>query len=245
LPAAAAARRLPPRAARGRRPPPRPPPRRPPPRRAAGHPRGGRTAPRPPLRGDRLHRGQARPLRHPGEAGPDIHRHRRAGHSRPAARAYRAAVMASLRTGMEMALDPVAPSALTGAAGDRYDADRLLAGYRTARAQEALFDLRPGGSHGVGYDEFLDHDGAVRPAWTELADALAERGRAGLNQLRSVLHGLIDNDGITYTEVDPDRDGTTAGPEPRPWSLDALPVVVSAADWDVLEAGLVQRSRLL
>ena len=28
--------------------------------------------------------------------------------------------------------------------GDRYDVDRLLAGYRTARAQEALFDLRDG-----------------------------------------------------------------------------------------------------
>src|ERR1700761_4674579 len=146
-----------------------------------------------------------------------------------------------------MALDPVGSSAITGPATDRYDAARLLASYRTARIQETLFDLRPAGSPGpaVGYDEFLDHDGNVRPAWTELADTLADRGRAGLNQLRSVLHSLIDNDGITYTEVDPLRDGPSGGLEPRPWSLDALPVVLSAADWDVLEAGLVQRSRLL
>lgn len=146
-----------------------------------------------------------------------------------------------------MALDPVGSSAITGPVSDRYDADRLLSGYRTARIQETLFDLRPGGSPGpaIGYDEFLDHDGNVRPAWTELADTLGDRGRAGLNQLRSVLHSLIDNDGITYTEVDPLRDGPSAGLEPRPWSLDALPVVLSAADWDVLEAGLVQRSRLL
>jgi uncharacterized circularly permuted ATP-grasp superfamily protein/uncharacterized alpha-E superfamily protein len=127
-----------------------------------------------------------------------------------------------------------------------YDADRLLAGYRTARAQEALFDLRHG--PGVGYDEFVDRDGNVRPAWSELANAVAERGRAGLDRLRSVVNGLIDNDGITYTEVDstrddPARDGHAL--EPRPWSLDALPIVVSAADWEVLEAGLVQRSRLL
>jgi uncharacterized circularly permuted ATP-grasp superfamily protein/uncharacterized alpha-E superfamily protein len=146
-----------------------------------------------------------------------------------------------------MALDPVGSSAVTGSVGDRYDADRLLAGYRTARTQEALFELRPAGSPspGIGYDEFLDNDGQVRPAWTELADTLAERGRSGLNQLRSVLHSLIDNDGITYTEVDPNRDGPTGGPEPRPWNLDALPIVLSAADWDLLEAGLVQRSRLL
>jgi len=147
----------------------------------------------------------------------------------------------------DMAVDPVGSSAVTGSSGDRYDADRLLAGYRTARTQEALFELRPAGSPGpgIGYDEFLDQDGNVRPAWTELADTLAERGRLGLNQLHSVLDSLIDNDGITYTEVDPHRDGPTSGLEPRPWSLDALPIVLSAADWDVLEAGLLQRSRLL
>jgi uncharacterized circularly permuted ATP-grasp superfamily protein/uncharacterized alpha-E superfamily protein len=128
----------------------------------------------------------------------------------------------------------------------RYDDDRLLAGYRTARTQEALFDLRHG--PGVGYDEFVDRDGNVRPAWSELANAVAERGRAGLDRLRSLVNGLIDNDGITYTEVDSTRDDSTRDGhalEPRPWSLDALPIVVSAADWEVLEAGLVQRSRLL
>ncbi len=145
----------------------------------------------------------------------------------------------------EMTLHSSEPSAVPPG---RYDADRLLAGYHAARAQEALFDLRQG--PGAGYDEFVDQHGNVRPAWTELADTVAERGRVGLNQLRSVVHSLIDNDGITYTEVDPHRDGATGasklqGVEPRPWRLDTLPLVVSAADWEVLEAGLVQRSRLL
>jgi uncharacterized circularly permuted ATP-grasp superfamily protein/uncharacterized alpha-E superfamily protein len=126
--------------------------------------------------------------------------------------------------------------------GGHYDADRLLAGYRAARAQEALFDLRHG--PGIGYDELVDREGNVRPAWSELADAVADRGRAGLNRLRSVVESLVDNDGITYTEVDAGRDGAHAL-EPRPWRLDALPIVVSAADWEALEAGLVQRSRLL
>ena len=42
--------------------------------------------------------------------------------------------------------------------GDRYDVDRLLAGYRTARAQEALFDLRDGpggGSYLRFFSSFL------------------------------------------------------------------------------------------
>jgi uncharacterized circularly permuted ATP-grasp superfamily protein/uncharacterized alpha-E superfamily protein len=137
-----------------------------------------------------------------------------------------------------MALD----TGSTAAPAGRYDADRLLAAYRTAPAQEALFDVRPNGA-GIGYDEFVDRDGKVRPAWSELADAIAERGRSGLDRLRSVVASLIDNDGITHIEVDSSRDGHP--PEPRPWILDTLPIVVSAADWDVLEAGLVQRSRLL
>lgn len=124
------------------------------------------------------------------------------------------------------------------------DADHLLDGYRTARAQQALFDLRNG--PGTGYDEFVDADGKVRPAWTELADAVAERGRAGLDRLRTVVHSLIDHDGISYTGADPTRDEHSAhGLEPGPWRLDTLPLVVSAEDWAVLKAGLVQRSRLL
>lgn len=136
------------------------------------------------------------------------------------------------------------PAMAAAASGARHDTDRLLDGYRAARAQEALFDLRdgPGSGPSIGFDEFVDRDGAVRPAWHELADAIAERGRGGLNRLRSVVHTLVDNDGINYSEVGP---GGSQGLEPRPWRLDTLPIVLSAADWETLEAGLVQRSRLL
>ena len=131
----------------------------------------------------------------------------------------------------------------------RTDVDRLLGGYRAARAQEALFDLRPPGLQGpvVGYDEFVDEAGNVRPAWTELADAVGDRGRAGLNRLSSAVHRLVDNDDITYTVIDPGKEPVAGGHgvEPRAWHLDPLPLVVSAADWEVLEAGLVQRSRVL
>jgi uncharacterized circularly permuted ATP-grasp superfamily protein/uncharacterized alpha-E superfamily protein len=124
----------------------------------------------------------------------------------------------------------------------RSDRDRLLAGYRAARAQQALFDLRTPGPV-TGYDEFVDEAGNVRPAWTELADAVGERGRTGLNRLRSAVRQLVDNDDITYTRIDPGAGSREV--EARPWRLDSLPLLVSAADWEALEAGLVQRSRVL
>lgn len=117
-------------------------------------------------------------------------------------------------------------------AADPHDIDNLLAGYRTARAQRALFD--PRGSAITGYDEFVDAAGSVRPCWLELAEGVGERGRDGLERLRAVVSNLVDNDGITYV-----------GSESVGWHLDALPLVISATDWDVLESGLVQRSRLL
>jgi uncharacterized circularly permuted ATP-grasp superfamily protein/uncharacterized alpha-E superfamily protein len=126
------------------------------------------------------------------------------------------------------------------------DIDNLLTRYRTARAQQALFDVRPGAS--TGYDEFVDAAGNVRPAWQEVAECVGERGRGGLDQLRSIVRSLVDNDGITYIQVDRHGDAITNGNgtlEPGPWHLDALPLVLSASDWDTLESGLVQRSRLL
>ncbi len=132
------------------------------------------------------------------------------------------------------------------AAAARHDLDRLLAGYRAARTQEALFE--PPGGPEAAYDEFVDQTGEIRPAWAEVADAIGERGRAGLDRSRSVVRELVDNAGITYIRIDQNGDAVTNGHgtvEPALWRLDGLPLLISAADWDVLEAGLIQRSRLL
>jgi uncharacterized circularly permuted ATP-grasp superfamily protein/uncharacterized alpha-E superfamily protein len=130
------------------------------------------------------------------------------------------------------------------------DHDQLLAGYRAARAQESLFDVRGlrSGSAGNGYDEFVDSAGDIRPSWAELAHVIGDRGRSGLDRLRTVVRGLVDNDGITYIEVDRHGDTVTDGEgaaSPGPWHLDSLPLLISSTDWDTLEAGVVQRSRIL
>lgn len=130
------------------------------------------------------------------------------------------------------------------------EADEVMARYREVRAQRGLFDVRDGSVS--RYDEFVDEAGDVRPAWRDLADCVVERGPGGLERLRSTVRRLVDNDGITYVQVD--RDGAVLGnaatpgedpPASGPWHLDALPLIVSADDWDTLESGLVQRSRLL
>ena len=58
----------------------------------------------------------------------------------------------------------------SGLSRPSHDPDRLLAGYRAARAQDTLFDLRGGAGTfgGTGYDEFVDATGTVRPSWQEL-----------------------------------------------------------------------------
>ena len=131
-------------------------------------------------------------------------------------------------------------------AASPHDIDNLLAGYRTARAQQALFDPRGGAV--TAYDEFVDAAGNVRPSWVELAECVGERGRGGLEQLRTVVRSLVDNDGITYIQADANGEAITNGhgtAVPGVWHLDALPMVISATEWDTLESGLVQRSRIL
>src|ERR1700751_5490427 len=95
------------------------------------------------------------------------------------------------------------------AAPPRHDPDSLLAGYRAARTQEALFELR--GRPETGFDEFVDESGKIRPAWAELADVISERGRAGLDGLRTTVGGLVDNDGITYVHIEHDGEAITNG----------------------------------
>ena len=97
----------------------------------------------------------------------------------------------------------------------------------------------------TGYDELFDASGEVRPAWQELAGHLGGRGREGLERLRDVVRRLVDNDGITYVGVDPHRESGPDVVTPGRWHLDGIPLLLAASDWDVLEAGVVQRSRLL
>ena len=103
---------------------------------------------------------------------------------------------------------------------------------------------------GVGdprrYDEMTGPDGDLLPGWAELAVEIEALGDSGLAALTGHVDRLLEDDGVTYTPVD----ATSGRPEtvptgPEHWRVDPLPLVVADADWNRLEAGLVQRSTLL
>nr|WP_245672045.1 circularly permuted type 2 ATP-grasp protein [Nocardia anaemiae] len=115
-----------------------------------------------------------------------------------------------------------------------------FARYRAEGADTAAYDEcgRPMGGY---YDELVDPTGGVRRMWSELSADFVELGTTGLGRLDSRVRRLIDDDGIYYTELG----AVGEPPTPTAWRLDPIPLLVSADDWTRLEAGLVQRSRVL
>ncbi|PXX63227.1 putative circularly permuted ATP-grasp superfamily protein [Nocardia tenerifensis] len=115
-----------------------------------------------------------------------------------------------------------------------------LARYRTGGVESAPYDECGRPTEGY-YDELVDADGTVRRMWSELSADFVELGPTGLGRLDNRVRRLIEDDGITYTEIAaPDEQPVNA-----PWRLDPIPLLISADDWTELEAGLVQRSRVL
>jgi uncharacterized circularly permuted ATP-grasp superfamily protein len=90
------------------------------------------------------------------------------------------------------------------------------------------------------YDELLDGTGAIRPHWQSLFDRLG--GEAGADVTRrgiELTRRLITENGVTYN-VYADPKGAD-----RPWALDPLPLMISAAEWRQIEQGVAQRARVL
>jgi uncharacterized circularly permuted ATP-grasp superfamily protein/uncharacterized alpha-E superfamily protein len=75
--------------------------------------------------------------------------------------------------------------------------------------------------------------------WDEFFSHLATDTAADMDQRCTSLARQIRDNGITYN-VYADQNGPQ-----RPWSLDLFPLLVNAADWKHIEAGVSQRMRLL
>lgn len=106
----------------------------------------------------------------------------------------------------------------TGAAGPQGSAAQaLFAGYGTP----------------VGYDEAFTADGQPRPHWRGLLGWLGSVGREGYLAAALDLVRLRTESGIAFASR---PDDASAG--------DALPVLLTAADWAELAAGIEQRARL-
>src|SRR6266404_538638 len=100
-----------------------------------------------------------------------------------------------------------------------------------ARVETYLSDSRR-------YDELLDGSGAVRAHWQPLIDRLVSDGAEGVRRGVELTRRLIIENGVTYN-VYADSQGRD-----RPWVLDPLPLLLTAAEWREIELGVVQRARL-
>jgi len=89
------------------------------------------------------------------------------------------------------------------------------------------------------YDEMFSAPGLLRPHWRQLVEGLNRLGANELSRRWEFALRLIRENGITYN-VHGDAEGKS-----RPWELDALPLVLSSAEWELLAAGLIQRARVL
>ncbi len=100
------------------------------------------------------------------------------------------------------------------------------------------------------WDE-LRGGGMLRPAWQRFVDAVpAPAGgvsmAADLDRRVAQVEQRIRIDGVTHNVFADAGPGAAAGGvSARPWSLQLLPLIIEAADWAVIEAGVVQRAELL
>ncbi len=89
------------------------------------------------------------------------------------------------------------------------------------------------------YDELLDGDGRVRNHWRSLIDGVFEDDARAARRATEFTRRMIVENGITYN-VYADAQGRD-----RPWILDPLPYLMTAEEWQNIEAGVAQRAALL
>ncbi len=89
------------------------------------------------------------------------------------------------------------------------------------------------------FDELLASSGVARPHWDTFLRALAARDRAEIGDTLALMEREIRENGITYN-VYADPQGAD-----RLWEVDPLPLLLSASEWEGIEAGIAQRAELL
>ena len=105
----------------------------------------------------------------------------------------------------------------------------------TAPTETGIFKGYSKGPYGKAFDEMFDADGEVRPAYRGIFKVMAESDRADLEARVDALGRAFIDQGITFS---------LSGME-RPFPLDVVPRVISAGEWNKLEAGITQRVQAL
>ncbi len=89
------------------------------------------------------------------------------------------------------------------------------------------------------YDECSHEPGAFRAHWQPLLARLEQMGAEELGARWENGRRIIREHGVTYNVY-----GDSQGVD-RPWELDPIPLLLPPGEWQAIEAGLIQRARLL
>ena len=94
------------------------------------------------------------------------------------------------------------------------------------------------------WDEMRHGDGRLRESWREFVhwmppSAAGQSLAEDMDRRVAQVARQIRRDGITHNVFG------AQGMAQRPWSLELLPLIIDAADWAVIEAGVVQRAALM
>ncbi len=123
---------------------------------------------------------------------------------------------------------------------DAGDSPAQLAAALAPPAASGHFDELRGRLAGAAGATHSIADGArLTGAWAGFFENLGTEGFADLDRRTANLARQVRDNGITYNVY------ADAGGPQRPWSLDLFPLIVSPESWGQIEAGVLQRIRLL
>ncbi|WP_151702764.1 circularly permuted type 2 ATP-grasp protein [Nitrincola alkalilacustris] len=89
------------------------------------------------------------------------------------------------------------------------------------------------------HDELFSPEQLVRSPWKAVLSEIGALGPEVLSQRSEELQNLLHENGVTFNTYEDDPGKL------RSWQLDCLPFVIGTEEWEILEQGLKQRSRLL
>jgi uncharacterized circularly permuted ATP-grasp superfamily protein len=113
---------------------------------------------------------------------------------------------------------------------------RSRASAKPGKRYDGVFDgYTNSGSYATAFDEMFDAEGNVRAPYKGIYAELAPSDASELEARTEALGRAFINQGITFS---------LSGQE-RPFPLDLVPRVISAAEWTRLERGIVQRVKAL
>jgi uncharacterized circularly permuted ATP-grasp superfamily protein/uncharacterized alpha-E superfamily protein len=91
----------------------------------------------------------------------------------------------------------------------------------------------------AAYDELMENSGDPRAFARPFIQAINGLGQEEFQLRWQQAKRLVHENGLAYSGQ------VTPNDSPRPWELDAVPLLISSAEWETVSAALKQRARLL